>query len=143
MAVVTAPEAEKVMAPEGILKVGWILKSSGGKKASDGAELVRIVEDWQQRLFTLGRDLDGIPLLCWYKNVEQYKKRKKPQNSLTLEKCRAEIVQSGDMTAGAVLEVSTRPSCICLDTTLDMDTPIGCPSCTKQMPDTALGRCTG
>ena len=129
MAVVTAPEAEKVMAPEGILKVGWILKSSGGKKASDGAELVRIVEDWQQRLFTLGRDLEGTPMLCWYKNVEQYKKRKKPQNSLTLEKCRAEIVQSGDMTAGAVLEVSTRPS---LDTTLD--TPIGCPSCTKQMP---------
>ena len=123
MAVVTAPEAEKVMAPEGILKVGWILKSSGGKKASDGAELVRIVEDWQQRLFTLGRDLEGTPMLCWYKNVEQYKKRKKPQNSLTLEKCRAEIVQSGDMTAGAVLEVSTRPSCIYLDTT--SDTPIG------------------
>ena len=65
---------------------GLIMKSSGGKKAHDGAELVRVVEDWQMRLFTLGRDIEGVPMLNWYKDMDQYKMRKKPQNTLILEK---------------------------------------------------------
>ena len=108
MAIVTAPEAMKMMAPEGILKVGWIMKSSGGKKDSDGAELVQIIEQWQQRLFTLGKDLEGVPFVCWYKSIEEYKMQKrsnaKTGSFLTLETCRAEVVTTGDMTQGASLE---------------------------------------
>eukprot|EP01052_Picozoa_sp_SAG31_P021596 SAG31_NODE_1677_length_7533_cov_2.288054_9_plen_116_part_00 len=99
-----------------MVKVGLIMKSSGGKKAQDGAELVRMVEDWQVRLFTLGKDIEGVPMVSWYKDMEQYKvratqsapspfrrtgfcefhgcdmqMRKKPQKTLTLERARAEL----------------------------------------------------
>lgn len=108
LSVVTQRDATKLIPSEGILKVGWVMKSSGGKKAADGAELVQIIEQWQQRLFTLGKDVEGIPVMCWYKNVDQYKART-PSNPntgsyLSLTVARAEIVTTGDMKDGATLE---------------------------------------
>ena len=107
MAVVSEDKQKEIAAGD-ILKVGWIMKSSGGKKAADGAELVQIIEQWQQRLFTLGRDMEGVPMLCWYKNAEQYKART-PSNPntgsfLALTTCRAEVINTGDMKSGATLE---------------------------------------
>ena len=105
---VVQEDKKKLIPSEGVLKVGWIMKSSGGKKAADGAELVQIIEQWQQRLFTLGKDVEGVPVMCWYKTVEQYKQRT-PSNPntgsfLTLTTARAEVVTTGDMKNGATLE---------------------------------------
>lgn len=105
---VVQEDKKKIIPSQGILKVGWIMKSSGGKKASDGAELVQIIEQWQQRLFTLGKDVEGVPVMCWYKTVEQYKQRT-PSNPntgsfLSLTTARAEVVTTGDMKNGATLE---------------------------------------